>query len=153
MVFWGSAFLCLQTWWVELMSKTIIWPHHIHSSLRWIISVFSGKPQMGLYMCLLEQEDFGGTPGSQYIMAKCVTNGFLGDVVPVPLRSLTSSSRVILGWSLTLLRIILNHKVKSWMQGADGHITKLCRPEFLLVGRKSNTFFSGFFVGILALLK
>ena len=59
MVFLGlySAFLFLQTRRVELMPKSSIWPRHLLPSLLWIIQVFFGKLQMGLYMCLLQQRN------------------------------------------------------------------------------------------------
>ncbi len=80
----------------------LIWPQHFHPVLLWII----GKLQAGLYMCFLEQgalqalQDF--SPSRRSVLPIV----FLVTMVPAAFRSLTRSSRVVLGWFLTVLMII-----------------------------------------------
>ncbi len=73
-----------------------IWPQHFHPVLLWII----GKLQTDQYMCFLEQGDF--SPSRRSVLPIV----FLVTMVPAALRSLTRSSRVVLGWFLTVLMII-----------------------------------------------
>ncbi len=47
----------------------LIWPQHFHPVLLWIIQMFIGKLQTGLYMCFLEQGDLAGAAGFQSFMA------------------------------------------------------------------------------------
>ncbi len=68
----------------------LIWPQHFHPVLLWIIA----KLQTGPHMCFLEPGDL------------VVLQDFLVTMVPVALRSLTRSSRAVLGWFLTVLMII-----------------------------------------------
>ncbi len=67
---------------------------HFHPVLLWII----GKLQTGL--CFLEQGDLAGTTGFQLPIA------FLVTMVPAALRSLTRSSRVVLGCLYSTLCIL-----------------------------------------------
>ena len=66
MVFLGSkaAFYLLQKWqvWVDTkeLNFGLIWPQHFHPVLLWIIQMFIGKSQTGLYMSFLEQGDLAG---------------------------------------------------------------------------------------------
>ncbi len=66
----------------ELMPKSLIlvsWPQYFYPFLFWIIQMFIGKPQMGLYMCFLDQ---GGTLRALQDFSpwrRSVTNCFLGD--------------------------------------------------------------------------
>ena len=112
MVFLGfySAFLFLQTRWVELMlnSSILVSSDHITYS-----QVSSGSSRCSLAnfrracTCaffsrgtLCAQQDFNPSRCSVLLMVLFMT------VVPTALKSLTSSSCVVLGWSLTFLNII-----------------------------------------------
>ncbi len=77
----------------------LIWPQHFHPVLLWVI----GTLQTGLYVCFLEQQDF--SPSRRSVLAMV----FLVSMVPAALRSLTRSSRVVLGWFLTVLMIHFFH--------------------------------------------
>ncbi len=80
----------------------LTWQQQFHPVLLWII----GKLQTGQYMCFLEQgtlralEDFSPSWGSVLPVV------FLVTMVSAALRSLRRSSRVVLGWFLTVLMII-----------------------------------------------
>ncbi len=45
----------------------LIWPQHFHPVLLWIIQMFIGKIQTGLYMCFLEQGDLAAPEGFQFL--------------------------------------------------------------------------------------
>ncbi len=68
--------------WVDVkeLDFGLIWPQHFHPVLLWIIQMFIGKLQTGLYMCFLEQGDLAGAAGS--VLHGVVTNCFLGDYGP-----------------------------------------------------------------------
>ncbi len=53
--------------WVDAkeLNFGLIWPHHFHAVLLWII----GKLQTGMYMYFLEQEDLAGAAGFQSFTA------------------------------------------------------------------------------------
>ena len=70
-----------------------------------MIQVLIGKLQTGLYMCLLEQRDLALQDFTPLRRVSVLPIVILVTVVPAALRSLTSSSRVVLGWSLTFLMI------------------------------------------------
>ncbi len=84
----------------------LIWLHDLLPCLLWIMQMVFGKLQTGLDMCWLELgtlralQDFNPWRCSALLMVTVET------VVPALFRSLTRSSRVVLGWSLTFLRII-----------------------------------------------
>ncbi len=89
----------------------LIWLHDLLPCLLWIIQMVFGKLQMGLDMyawtcaglsrgTLRALQDFNPWRCSVLLMVTVET------VVPALFRSLTRSSRVVLGWSLAFLRII-----------------------------------------------
>ncbi len=80
----------------------LIWPHDLLPCLLWIIQMVFGKLQTGLDMCWLEQGDFNPWRCNVLLMVTVET------VVPALFRSLTGSCRVVLGWFLTFLRIIIS---------------------------------------------
>ncbi len=57
--------------WVDAkeLNFSLIWPQHFHPVLLWIIQMFTGKLQTGLYMCILEQGDLAA--GLQSFTAQC----------------------------------------------------------------------------------
>ncbi len=73
--------------------------------------MLSSKLQTGLDMYWLKQEDTSGTAGFESLAAQCVTDGSLCYFGPScyfgPCRSFTRSPRVVLGFLLTVLVIIL----------------------------------------------
>ncbi len=113
MVFFGcnSAFFLLQTRQVEFLPKNYILvssDHDIFPILFWIIQMLSSKLQTGLDMYWLKQRDTSGTAGFESLAAQCVTDGSLCYFGPSSLcRSFTRSPRVVLGFLLTVLVIIL----------------------------------------------
>ncbi len=91
-----------------------IWPYDILPILFWIIQMLSSKLQTGLNMYWLKQGDTSGTAGFESLAAQCVTDGSLCYFGPSSLGSLalwvhsfTRSPRVVLGFLLTVLVIIL----------------------------------------------
>ncbi len=69
--------------------------------------MLSSKLQTGLDMYWLKQGDTSGTAGFESLAAQCVTDGSLCYFVPALCRSFTRSARVVLGFLLTVLVIIL----------------------------------------------
>ncbi len=70
--------------------------------------MLSSKLQMGLDMYWLKQGDTSCTAGFESLAAQCVTDGSLCyTLVPALCRSFTRSPRVVLGFLLTVLVIIL----------------------------------------------
>ncbi len=69
--------------------------------------MLSSKLQTGLDMYWLKQGDTSGTAGFESLAAQCVTDGSLCYLVPALCRSFTRSPRVVLGFLLTVLVIIL----------------------------------------------
>ncbi len=57
--------------WVDAkeLDFDLIWPQHFHPVLLWIIQMFIGKLQMGLYMCFLQQGDLADAAGFQSFTA------------------------------------------------------------------------------------
>ncbi len=68
--------------------------------------MLSSKLQTGLDMYWLKQGDTSGTAGFESL-AQCVTDGTFVTLVPALCRSFTRSPRVVLGFLLTVLVIIL----------------------------------------------
>ncbi len=68
--------------------------------------MLSSKLQRGLDMYWLKQGDTSGTAGFESLAAQCVTDGSLCYFGPL-CRSFTRSPRVVLGFLLTVLVIIL----------------------------------------------
>ncbi len=95
-----TAFLLLQTRWVDTkeLDFGLIWPQHFHSVLFWII----GKLQTSLYMCFFEQGDLRVLQDFSPSRRSVLPIVFLVTFVLAALRSLTRSSRVVLGWFLTV---------------------------------------------------
>ncbi len=112
MVFFGcnSAFFLLQTRQVEFLPKSyfgFIWPYDILPILFWIIQMLSSKLQTG-WTCTglsrgtrLALQDLSPWRRSVLLMVAFVT------LVPALCRSFTRSPRVVLGFLLTVLVIIL----------------------------------------------
>ncbi len=73
-----------------------IWPYDILPILFWIIQMLSSKRQTGLDMYWLKQGDTSGTAGFCFVT-----------LVPALCRSFTRSPRVVLGFLLIVLVIIL----------------------------------------------
>ncbi len=69
--------------------------------------MLSSKLQTGLDMYWLKQGDTSGTAGFESLAAQCVTDGTFVTLVPALCRSFTRSPRVVLGFLLTVLVIIL----------------------------------------------
>ncbi len=69
--------------------------------------MLSSKLQTGLDMYWLKQRDTSGTAGFESLAAQSVTDGSLCYFVPALCRSFTRSPRVVLGFLLTVLVIIL----------------------------------------------
>ncbi len=84
-----------------------IWPYDILPILFWIIQMLSSKLQTGLDMYWLKQGDTSGTAGFESLAAQCVTDVAFVTLVPALCRSFTRSPRVVLGFLLTVLVIIL----------------------------------------------
>ncbi len=79
--------------WCQRLDFGLIWPQHFHTPvLLWIIQMFIGKLQTGLYMCFLEQGDLAGTAGFQSSRRSVFPIVFLMTMVPAALRLLTRSS-------------------------------------------------------------
>jgi len=68
--------------------------------------MLSGKLQKGLDKCWLKQGDTPGTAGFESLSVYCVTYGSLCYLVPALCRSFIRSLHVVLGFLLTVLRII-----------------------------------------------
>ncbi len=96
---------------LSFYQKVIFWFHDILPILFWIIQMLSSKLQTGLDMYWLKQGDTSGTAGFESLAAQCVTDGSLCYFGPScyfgPCRSFTRSPRVVLGFLLTVLVIIL----------------------------------------------
>ncbi len=84
-----------------------IWPYDILPILFWIIQMLCSKLQTGLDMYWLKHGDTSGTAGFESLAAQCVTDVAFVTLVPALCRSFTRSPRVILGFLLTVLVIIL----------------------------------------------
>ncbi len=69
--------------------------------------MLSSKLQTGLDMYWLKQGDTSGTAGFESLAAQCVTDVAFVTLVPALCRSFTRSPRVVLGFLLTVLVIIL----------------------------------------------
>ncbi len=112
MVFFGcnSAFFLLQTRQVEFLPKSYILvasDHMILPILFWIIQMLSSKLQTGLDMYWLKQGDTSGTAGLSPWRRSVLLMVALCTLVPALCRSFTRSPRVVLGFLLTVLVIIL----------------------------------------------
>ncbi len=100
---WGWCSWVLASWVdAKELDFGLIWRQNVHPVLLWII----GTLQTGLYMCFLEQgtlqvlQDFSPSRRSVLPIVFSVT------MVSAALRSLTRSSRIVLGWFLSVLMII-----------------------------------------------
>ncbi len=69
--------------------------------------MLSSKLQTGLDMYWLKQGDTSGTAGFESLAAQCVTDVAFVTLVPALCRSFTRSPRVVLGFLLPVLVIIL----------------------------------------------
>ncbi len=93
-----------------------IWPYDILPILFWIIQMLSSKLQTGLDMYWLKQgtrlalQDLSPWRRSVLLMVAFVT------LVPALCRSFTRSPRVVLGFLLTVLVIILTPRVRSCVE-------------------------------------
>ncbi len=80
----------------------LIWPQHFHPVLLWII----GKLQTGCTCTFLSRGTLRALQDFSPSRRSVLPIVFLVTMVPAALRSLTRSSRVVLGWFLTVLKII-----------------------------------------------
>ncbi len=84
-----------------------IWPYDILPILFWIIQMLSSKLQTGLDMYWFKQGDTSGTAGFESLAAQCVTDGSLLLWSQLSAGHSLGPPRVILGFLLTVLVVIL----------------------------------------------
>jgi len=111
----------------------LIWPHDF---LPWLLQMVIGKLKTGLGMCWFKQ----GKPWRLSVLPTVT----LETAVPAHLRSLTSSSRVVLGWFLTFLRIIETPRGEI-LHGAPvrGRLTvMLSFFHFIMIAPRVDLFFT-----------
>ncbi len=108
MVFLGSwaAFLLLQTWRVELMLKSWILVSSDHNTFTQFSSESLANFRRACTCAFLSRGTLRALQGFSPSRRSVLPIVFLVTMVPAALRSLTRSSRVVLGWFLTVLMII-----------------------------------------------
>ncbi len=108
MVFLGSwaAFLLLQTRRVELMPKSLILVSSDHNTFTQFSSESLANFRRACTCAFLSRGTLRALQNFSPSQRSVLPIVFLVTMVPVALRSLTRSSRVVLGWFLTVLMII-----------------------------------------------
>ncbi len=109
MVFFGcnSVFFLLQTRQVEFLPKSYILVSSDHMTFSQSSSGSSKCSLANFRWAWLKQGDTSGTAGFESLAAQCVTDVAFVTLVPALCRSFTRSPRVVLGFLLTVLVIIV----------------------------------------------